>query len=334
MADCPPLPTITKWPATIEQKRAADAHFKCKMHTGGALTPAKLKAIWLASGQWITEQEKRVFGPPRERRDKPGVFVRPGPPPAIEAKAKAALEASGFLPPQTSASAAEKPATLTTSTAAEKTVTQSTRTAMDPGTLGTVGSLILSRFGKGKSKCAGPYNYDPRTGACVPKPDYAARTGGGGYVPSGGALVRVSGGECQPGYRWDGKRCVEEGVGGFIERILPGGETGTQMDIYGQAVVGSFGMPALVPATVGVIQNARGENKPVRRCPKGAVLGKDDLCYQKGAISRQYRKWPKPTNPKGYISRSDLKALNKIHGLQEKAKNLAMASGFKVTKRR
>lgn len=52
-------------------------------------------------------------------------------------------------------------------------------------------------------------------------------------------------------------------------------------DAYGNAVAGWYGT-ALEPATSSTL---------VRHCPPGAVLGKDNLCYNRKALRRDERKW-------------------------------------------
>lgn len=183
-----------------------------------------------------------------------------------------------------------------------------------PGIIQTGTSLLTG----GRSKCPGPYNYNPQTGGCDPKPDYWDRVGGGeaggspGVLPTGFATPNA----CPTGYVWDGARCKAAGVGGTVERILPGGETGYGMDVYGEAVVGAFGKPALVPYVASV---------PTARCPPGAVLGKDNLCYAKGSITNAERKWPKPTRP--LLSAGDMKTLRKINSLQNKVKRAWQVAG-------
>lgn len=178
------------------------------------------------------------------------------------------------------------------------------------GPLGGVGGSALGSVlsGTGKSRCPGPYNYDPVTGACVPKPDIGSRLQAGGSCPSG--------------YHWDGTQCVASGIGGTVQRILPGGQTGTGVDVYGNAVMGAFGMPALVPAT---------ESQPTRRCPPGLVLGKDNLCYARSSIRNSDRKWPKPPRP--LLSAQDMKTIRKAASLQNKVKRTATKSGFTCRKK-
>lgn len=150
---------------------------------------------------------------------------------------------------------------------------------------------------------------------------------GSGSVPGEGSTG------CAPGYAWnpDTMQCEQTGTGGYVRRMLPGGMSGTQADIYGQATMGAFGIPALVPAVVGQIQDANGNVKPIQRCPPGAVLGKDNLCYMKGSIPVKFRKWrPAPKPP---MSASDAKALRRIGTLQKKVKRLAGNAGLSCRKR-
>lgn len=121
---------------------------------------------------------------------------------------------------------------------------------------------------------------------------------------------------CPEGFSWNGETCVRSGAIGTIQQILPGGQTGTGVDVYGQATVGSFGIPALVPATGSV---------PTRRCPPGAFLGKDNLCYQRGSIPNSFRKWPKP--PKPILSAQDAKTLRKIGSIQNRVKRAWTTAG-------
>jgi hypothetical protein len=116
--------------------------------------------------------------------------------------------------------------------------------------------------------------------------------------------------------------CEKVGFVGAVQRLLPGGATGTAVATtdFGAAVIGAFGRPALEPAvSTGV----------VRRCPKGAFLGTDNLCYEK--LPREFRKWPPPTKPP--ISSKDWKALQVSNRVREKSKKIASAAGFTCKKR-
>jgi hypothetical protein len=93
-------------------------------------------------------------------------------------------------------------------------------------------------------------------------------------------------------------------------------------DDFGQAVVGPFGIPALVPAGVTTVS---------RRCPPGAVLGKDDLCYMKGSIPAKYRKWPPARKPP--ISAKDFATLRVSNRVRDKSKKIAGMAGFTCKKR-
>ncbi len=130
---------------------------------------------------------------------------------------------------------------------------------------------------------------------------------------------------CPTGYRWDGNRCVKTGIVGTIQQWVPGGQTGVLPEAvpevgYGEAVIGAFGVPAMVPAQVGQTQYG-----PILRCPTGAVLGKDNLCYQKGTISNKQRKWPKPARP--LLTGGDMKTLRRAKTLEGRVKRAWSAAG-------
>lgn len=133
--------------------------------------------------------------------------------------------------------------------------------------------------------------------------------------------------DCPPGFRVDPNtgRCLQEGISGTVARILPGGSTGALPQVpqgYGGAVVGSFGVPALQPAQASAMS---------LRCPPGAVLGKDNLCYQKGSIPAQFRKWRPARKPP--ISAKDWRALQTSARVAAKAKKIAGTAGFSCKKR-
>jgi len=94
-------------------------------------------------------------------------------------------------------------------------------------------------------------------------------------------------------------------------------------DTGGQAVVGSFGLPAMVPAIVGEIRG-----KPVRRCSRGSVLGTDNLCYSKAVLPprSKFRKWKRPPRPA--LSRRDEVAIRRAAGAKERVLNLAREAGL------
>jgi len=84
-------------------------------------------------------------------------------------------------------------------------------------------------------------------------------------------------GQCEP---------LVGGVGGAIQRFLPGGATG----------FGGVGQP--------------GEMTVVRRvCQRRHVLGADGMCYPKNSISNRDRWWPAPRKP--LLTGGDLNAIAK-----------------------
>lgn len=161
-------------------------------------------------------------------------------------------------------------------------------------------------------------------------------TGSGGSAgsSSSAALASEGTGSCPSGYERDAQgRCVRSGLGGAVERLVPGGETGMlpQGRGYGPAVMGAFGIPAIQPSQTGTVIAGDGTVRPTLGCPPGAVLGKDNLCYMKGSIPRQFRKW-KP-KPRPVMSAADGKTLRKADRLKNKVKKLAQGAGFTCRKR-
>jgi len=157
--------------------------------------------------------------------------------------------------------------------------------------------------------------------------------GGGG---TSGSTPAEGSGPCPQGYQFNARtlQCEEIGLGGAIERTLPGGQTGTMADAYGQATVGAFGIPALVPAQRGTTVRSDGTTHPILKCPPGAVLGKDNLCYMKGSIPRQFRKWKPAAKP--VVSAHDAKMMRKYGpggSKQNRVKKLAQTAGFSCRKR-
>jgi hypothetical protein len=126
---------------------------------------------------------------------------------------------------------------------------------------------------------------------------------GSGTMQNGGGMFAPS--DCPSGYTRVGNGCVKLGA------MLPGGQPG----IVGST--GIYGVPSVSPTM-------RSSMKLV--CPRGLVLGLDNRCYAKGSIGRQARKW-KP-EPKPLVSRSDVKALNRISSIKKRVKKAASSAGL------
>lgn len=128
---------------------------------------------------------------------------------------------------------------------------------------------------------------------------------------------------CQPGFTFRNGRCERTGFVGAAQRFVPGGATGTQADVAGEAVAGGFNMPAFVPLVVGNISKVDGTTGPILRCPSGTVLATDDLCYAKGTKGlAAHRKW-KPTPP-GFLPRRDVVCLRRAVAIRKSKSNRAM----------
>ena len=118
-------------------------------------------------------------------------------------------------------------------------------------------------------------------------------------------------------------QCEKTGLVGAVQRFIPGGATGTAVATstgFREAVIGAFGRPALVPATSTGI---------TRRCPRGAFLGTDNLCYEK--LPREFRKWKPAKKPP--ISAKDWTHLQVAERVRTKSKRIATAAGFTCRKK-
>lgn len=81
-----------------------------------------------------------------------------------------------------------------------------------------------------------------------------------------------------------------------------------------QAVTGAFGMPAMAPFA---------ESRTHLDCPKGFVLGKDNLCYPKAVLSgrSKFRKWRVGLKPP--ISAADARLFRKLDAARDRIIKMA-----------
>jgi len=302
---CPPLPTITGNMVTGVQMQAARDHFRClAMDSEGRISPSAYDRAMINATNWIGQQQARFLS--EEVKAAPA-YQRPGEINVVQTQVGQVVrgptpveDPRAILPEPTATNqmgGGPMPARAMTDT---PPATQTSHGWVD-AVIGGVGGFITGGIPGAIGGAA------------------AGFSGGGG---GGGTST-----PCPPGYRREGSNCVEEGVRGTVERVIPGGQTGTMADAYGEAVVGSFGKPALVPAQVGTINGG-----PIFRCPPGAVLGKDNLCYAKGSIPNSLRKWPKPTRP--LLTAQDMKTLRRIDSIQNRVQKAAMSAGFKKPAKR
>jgi hypothetical protein len=121
---------------------------------------------------------------------------------------------------------------------------------------------------------------------------------------------------CPPGTTLNRSgQCQRAGAVAAVQAFVPGGQTGTIADDFGEAVIGAFGIPALVPKQVGTIERKDGSIGPILRCPTGAVLATDNLCYTKGTRGlAQNRKWRPGTRP--FLTGGDVRCLRRANSLR------------------
>ncbi len=130
-------------------------------------------------------------------------------------------------------------------------------------------------------------------------------------APAGGS----SSPGCPSGYVLQNGRCVKSG----IDQYIPG-TIGTLTD-YGPAVMGAFGKPALTPKQRGQIMRKDGKMYPILGCPRGMVLGADELCYQKGSITNRERAHPRGHRP--LITGGEMHAFSVAKAASKKLRKLA-----------
>lgn len=139
----------------------------------------------------------------------------------------------------------------------------------------------------------------------------------GGLPTSGGGPLTLASplaAGCPPGQTQVGDECVD------FSAFRPGGDplfTGTA---GGVAVVGAFGMPAIVPER---------EPRVVHRCPPGMVLGKfDNLCYPKAVLPRRskFRKWKGERRP--IMSAADGSTIRKAAAIKGRVLQTAKDAGL------
>lgn len=138
-----------------------------------------------------------------------------------------------------------------------------------------------------------------------------------GQAPVGGGVKIPGLAGCPVGHiPGPGNTCINlaaAGPGG-VPMITQGG---------GGAVLGAFGVPAMVPDDVTTFK---------RVCLPGMVLGKDDLCYPKAVLPgrSKFRKWRRPVRP--VISRRDTVAIRRSARAKERVAELAKEAGLFVSK--
>lgn len=142
--------------------------------------------------------------------------------------------------------------------------------------------------------------------------------GGGETTTAPGTAGRGAGftgsSSCPEGFEWVNGQCQAVGISGTLQRWIPGGATGVYEG--GSAVMGGFGIPALQPMV---------QSTPRLICPSGMVLGKDNLCYMKGALTNRMRKWPKGRRP--LLTGGEMKTLAKAKTLTRKVQKAWRAAG-------
>lgn len=93
----------------------------------------------------------------------------------------------------------------------------------------------------------------------------------------------------------------------------------------GTAVTGSFGLPGVTPVQ---------EQRRHLKCPRGMVLGTDEVCYPKSVLPRRsgFRKWKGDRKPP--VSVSDMQAIRQAARARDRVKRLAGDVGFSTKRKK
>jgi len=174
---------------------------------------------------------------------------------------------------------------------------------------------------------------DPTTRAICEAGAGLIPSGGGGGGGNGGRKKRRKG-AFQPLTLDNDDRCIFpsrlDPVSGQCKLFL-GSQEGADP---GRAVVGGFGLPAMVPDVVGQITRRDGSSGPILRCMRTMVLGTDNLCYPKAVLPRRskFRKWR--GDPRPAVSAGDVRAIRKAAAAKDRVLNLAKDVGLFASKSR
>lgn len=150
--------------------------------------------------------------------------------------------------------------------------------------------------------------------ACLLTFDLVGRRGGGGGAGGTTIVERDDPGSCPPGQFKIAGRCFDVGA------AMPGGDPFVTT-AGGVAVAGGFGLPAFAPGS---------EERLIRKCNRGMVLGIDNLCYPKAVLPprSKFRKWRRAPAPP--LTRRDVTAIRRSKAVRDRVKDLAQDVGFTV----
>jgi len=144
-----------------------------------------------------------------------------------------------------------------------------------------------------------------------------------GSTATTASLPPLVGSGCSPGFERNAAgQCQRSGIVGATQRFLPGGATGFQPEQFGAAVMGAFGA-ALEPAAMASTR---------LMCPRGTVLGRDNLCYNRRDLRKSERKWDPGTKP--VLTGGQVNTLKKAQRIQERMKKLGLTGTAPHTHRR
>lgn len=141
------------------------------------------------------------------------------------------------------------------------------------------------------------------------------KNGGSGDRPDSAFSPRQQ--ECPEGRIKFGETCIDPSA------FMPGGTPFTTGVGEFTATTGAFGMAGFVPQQ---------ETRTQLKCPRGFVLGTDDICYAKAQVPKRskFRKWKGEIAPP--VTRRQVRAIRTAASAREAVLELAKDVGLHVSK--
>ena len=115
------------------------------------------------------------------------------------------------------------------------------------------------------------------------------------------------------------------GIRGFVQRVVPGGATGLEVEQNGMMPAAAMGAPGLATlGRFGAAVEPTFRSSTIRDCPRGMVLAVDSLCYSRRDVRNSERFWPRGRRPllTGGEMRAISTAASAARKLQRKQKDL------------
>jgi hypothetical protein len=278
-----------------------------RRHSAGRYSTIMLDGVPTSAVDYLTRKSLKAYCQPAILPPMPSAPLRPPIMAAPDPYVPPPAQYSGPLVPVVAPAPAPAPS---------KTIPVSTRTSMT-----TFMNQPISFGGTGPGPVSSQQPWIPTGGSgsfwdpiISGAGEWVSRQVFGGSTPGstdpGYTTPGITGG-CPTGYKWNGQECVAEGIKGWTQRVIPGGESG----VYEGSASG------LLPGA----EAPQFVNRVTAMCPTGFVLGRDGACYDRRVIPNKLRKYPRGRRP--LLTGGEMKVLTKARSLEGKVKRAWTAAG-------